>query len=463
MKRFLVAILITLGAALPAGAADITGHHTTLLDSAAMLPNTTQYGGTWTVERVYYGADSWLSKRANSYFIYTNGGLWRAASPWRDLNASEAEGGPLGYWPDQWDIWADPCEVPGDETWMFVYDPAHLDTPFTEITEGWNVPSWHTMRRISPCVSEPDGLTAYSPSQPFVDGPTGDRLFLILDQSDAARFPRYRIQYVENRDQNARWFGRNDADWATLFELDRSMWNSHQLLHVVCPNDGSRIMDGSGNVLSITWQCLFNFNQSGVAKVGNMRLEFDSRRADPYRVWVARNSATDWALLPVVNGKRTLQFTPYGLTNFNGYIVQQIYDKASGGQEVWMVHKPGTNVGQKPCDTTVYQAHAGGNSDAGVYVADYWRSANVPQHGTIQLATKTAVGNPPDSTYLSTFVNSHLLRFSVSVAGPPSAPNLFSNSKWDPHLGGLPYICSRLFHGLIFEGMSLIREPMASR
>lgn len=482
----LVPILLLIAAA--AFGADITGHHFTPITPADFIDDTVFRGDFWQ-PRVFYGEDTWLSARTHSYYLYTKGGLWRPSAGWRDLVNSEATfyfgcpGSGCAY--EQWG----PCDIPGDEVWAFTYDPAHIDSiALPNVPEGHNVPSWHSMHGIAPCphdaggnpIPDPDGLNAYSPSQPFIDGPNSDRLFLIIEQSDTAIFPRYLIQFVNDRASNARWFKR--TQWKKLLELDRTLWRDAaqqpeiRLLHVVCPNDGDRVESG-GNLQKITWQCLFHFlrrkpdgsDPVGFARpeVGVLRLEFDATKLpnDPYRVWIARNSATDLVLLPTIGGTRTLNFVPFALPAFfgnwpgNAYVPHQITTRPAGGQEVWMFYRP-PNVTSNPalCPPSTTYTNNGGGRDGGLYVADYAVSGTgEPLIGTKTLLTKSAAGNPPGSTYLPVLADAWSERYTVSVAND----RLFSTSKHDPHSDGLPYLCS---HYVInpFVGMSITVEPLNS-
>ena len=472
--RRIVAITIVTLACSPV-VAQISGAHSSLLVTAETIDDS--WGaGTFNLPRVYFGPDDWLSSRisdpdrTHSYFIYSKVGLWNRNEGWRDINNSEASfyfgcPGASCSWSTQ------TCSISPDEVWVTTYDPAHLTTPLVQLTEGWNVPSWHSMRRISPCTQDPDGLNSYSHSQPFTDEPFDDRLFMILDVSDTILFPRYVIQFVDDKGENARWF--SPQGWVSLFELDSALWQDAggqpeiQLLHVACPDKAVQ----GGEAGSVRWDCLFNFNWRrpdgtdpiGFSRpsVGHMRIEFKESNisTDPYKVWI-KNPQQQLILLPKVNGLRTLTFKPFEDPQFfdgwrgRGFIVQQILTRTDGTKELWMTLIKAVAGNPSLCNTGSAYANNGGGQDVTVYHASYNPGTFLVTGPRVALSKSTSSA-PPGSSNLPAMPDAWTERYTVSIAGA----SIFSASKHDPHRNGEPYLCSRfVLSG--FEGLSTVREPL---
>ena len=479
LLSILSVVLLVLGSlAIPITSvqAQITGHHNVLLDPTGKPPNgfrepdpeeeglehadeTYAYHVTHTIARPYFGPDGFLGR--DSIFLFavslyntihiepkdeeTNEPLDGTGkceghpqeACYQDFTYKDAEEG-LNYFnaKDHWDQFAHPCNIVGDETWVYVINPATATTQAFHEGLGSDQPAWHSMRRISPC--DDMTYTLYSPSDPFLDHPDSDRLFVILDQSNGDDFVRWRIQSVSNRDNGVRTWDRTEAGWDVLAEVSSSLIGVVDLLNVVCVDAGPATFT-SGVLDVVEKACLFNFLvNNGANRIGRLNVDIDFGQSYPYTnvEIMDRNGA----MKPLTRSgdKWILSFTPGSVSLLSGHIVQSI------DNGTLFTERRDSVSGTSFC----------GNSYTSAFRLYRWPNFVLTQSnvsGTPTLVTKSAAGNPPGSTFLPTTFDQHLARFTFGASG-----NLaFSGTKWDPHQGGLPWVCSQNS----FFNMGILAEP----
>lgn len=439
--------------------AQISGHHNLLLDPSAKpafgfrtghLGETLNYHRTNTIARPYFGADGFLS-RANSLFLFT-------VSTYIAIHSGDCSSLPSGHcwqdfeWQDaqealnyanassHWDVFADPCDIPGDETWMYVVNPATATSQAFHEGLGVDRPAWHNMRRISPC--QDTVHHSYSPSDPFLDHPNSHRLFLVLDQSNAIDFVRWRIQSIGNRDNGVRDWAKSESAWQVLAEVSPSLIGTVDILNMVCTDAGLAGFhwEGGQQVLDVVEKsCLFNFLvNNGGNQVGRLNFTIDFGQAYPYTSVEIMNQSGFMQSLTRSGNKWILSFTPGNVSLLNGHIVQSI----DAGSLYTMRHD---NVsGVSFC----------GNGYSKAFRLYRWPNFILSPtlvSGSPSLISKSAAGNPPGSTFLPTTYDRHLARFTFGASGNYA----LSGSKWDPHKSGLPWVCTQDS----FFNMGVVVEP----